>query len=115
VGHGIGEGYGIKIGPGSGDGTDDSWYARQVQQRISSNWLRSLIGDVRGNYEVIISFYVRDNGAIVGISIEKPSGVRSLDDSALRAIKISDPLAPLPFELRGKAVKFVAQFPYPPK
>lgn len=120
-GIGVGsQGVGIGIGDGPGDGgggggVGDSWYARQVEKRIGSNWLRSQMGSVpSGKFATKISFYVLDNGAITRVNMEKSSGVITLDDSAKRAIMASTPLAPLPAELRGKSIKFTAVFEYPP-
>ncbi len=112
-GGGLGGGHGVSIGSGSG-GLGDSWYAQQVEKRISSNWLRSLIGELPGRHETVVSFYIRDNGMIVDLKVEKSSGISALDLSATRAVEASNPLAPPPPELRGRRVKFVAHFEYPP-
>lgn len=112
-GAGLGGGHGVSVGAGSG-GLGDSWYAQQVEKRISSNWLRSLIGELPGRHETVVSFYIRDDGTLMDIKLEKPSGISALDLSATRAVEASNPLAPPPPELRGKRVKFVAYFEYPP-
>lgn len=112
-GGGLGGGHGVSVGAGSG-GLGDSWYAQQVEKRISSNWLRSLIGELPGRHETVVSFYIRDDGTIMDIKLEKPSGIAAFDLSATRAVEASNPLAPPPPELRGRRVKFVAYFEYPP-
>jgi hypothetical protein len=109
-GGGIGGGSGISIGTGSG-GFGDNWYARSVENRISSNWIRPPEG-IR--VEITYSFYIAANGNIYNIKKEKSSGNEQIDLTARRAIDASNPLTPPPLEFRGKAIQFVAQFIYPP-
>ncbi len=109
-GGGRGGGVGVSIGAGSG-GEGDSWYARVVESRISSNWIRPSPGIT---VEIIYSFYIADNGAIYSVTKEKSSGNDALDMAAERAIRASNPLAAPPPEMRGRPIKFVAQFIYPP-
>jgi TonB family protein len=112
-GGGFGGGSGISIGVGSG-GIGNTWYARTVEDRISSNWTRPT-EDVR--VEMIYSFYIKPNGTIDGITLVKSSGNSQLDWMAKRAIVNAaspNPLLPPPQEYRGRLIKFVAQFIYPP-
>jgi TonB family protein len=110
-GGGSGGGTGVSIGAGSG-GFGDSWYARAVEARISSNWIRPQPGVT---VEMVYSFYIAPDGAIIGIKKEKSSGNPEMDLTAERAIRASTPLAPPPPEFRGRPVQFVAQFIYPPQ
>jgi TonB family protein len=114
-GGGMGGGIGFSIGPGTGEGTIDSWYVRQVEQRIGGNWLRTSLGQLGNPVQSIISFEVNTNGEISGIKFEKESGIRAVDLAAERAIRASNPLPPLPYELRRMRVRFVAHFDYPPR
>jgi TonB family protein len=109
-GGGRGGGVGVSIGAGSG-GLGDSWYARTVEARISSNWIRPVQA---GRVEIIYSFVIASDGSIRDITKEKSSGSDELDLTAERAIRASNPLAPPPPELRSRPVKFMAQFIYPP-
>jgi TonB family protein len=111
IGGGRGGGSGVSIGPGSG-GFGDSWYARAVEARISSNWIRPQPGVT---VEMVYSFYIAPDGTIIGIRREKSSGNPEMDLTAERAIRASNPLAPPPPEFRGRPVQFVAQFIYPPQ
>lgn len=108
-GGGIGGGSGISIGTGSG-GFGDSWYARTVESKISSRWVRPSGG---AHVEIIYSFYIAADGTILGIKKEKSSGNPDLDRMAERAILASNPLTPPPPEFRGRLIQFVAQFIYP--
>jgi hypothetical protein len=112
-GGGFGGGSGISIGIGSG-GIGDTAYARSVENRISEKWSRPM-GSVR--IEIIYSFYIAPNGTISGVKLEKSSMNEQLDYLARRAILAAafpDPLPPPPAEYRGRLIKFVAQFIYPP-
>jgi TonB family protein len=106
-GGGRGGGIGVSIGSGSG-GLGDSWYARAVETRISSNWVRPAVQDIR--FEVVYSFYIAADGSIYDVKRETSSGNVEIDLTAERAIRASNPLAPPPPEFRGRPVQFVAQF-----
>jgi TonB family protein len=109
-GGGRGGGIGVSIGSGSG-GLGDSWYARTVETRVSSNWIRPPAGIT---VEMIYSFYIAADGSIYGIRRIKSSGNPEMDLTAERAIRASNPLAPPPPEFRGRPIEFVAQFIHPP-
>jgi TonB family protein len=112
-GGGFGGGSGISIGLGSG-GIGNTTYARTVEDRISSNWIRPSGG---ARVEIIYSFYIARNGTIDGIKLDKSSGNSQLDWMAKSAIVNAaspNPLPPPPQEFRGRLIKFVAQFIYPP-
>jgi TonB family protein len=109
-GGGFGGGIGVSIGPGTG-GFGNSWYAQAVERRISSNWMRPPQGV---QIEIIYSFYIASNGQIYDIKLVKSSGTQMLDDTALRAIQASNPLASPPPEFRDRPIQFLADFKYPP-
>jgi TonB family protein len=109
-GGGRGGGNGVSIGTGSG-GFGDSWYARVVESRISSNWIRPSPGI---SVEIVFSFYIASDGSIFDVKKEKSSGNDALDLTAERAIRASNPLAAPPPHLRGRPLQFIAEFVYPP-
>jgi len=114
AGGGMGGGYGLLIGSGNmGPGVIDSWYVRQVEQRIGANWLKTSLGELGQPVQSIISFEVETNGSIRSITLEKRSGITAVDLAAERAVRASNPLPPLPVELRGRRVRFAAHFDYP--
>ncbi|HUG42881.1 MAG TPA: TonB C-terminal domain-containing protein [Acidobacteriota bacterium] len=115
AGGGMGSGRGLEVGSGSGEGQIDSWYIRQVEQRIGQNWLQTSLGELASPVEAIALFDVRPGGQVVNVRFEKTSGVRSVDLAVQRAILASTPLPPLPYELRGRSVSFQAVFRYPPR
>lgn len=110
-----GNGHGVSIG-GAGDGFFDSWYARQVEQRVSRNWLQARMGiQYSGHHRVVIQFDVTAAGRIENIEILKSTGPEAFERSAIRAVRASDPLPPLPNQYRMmKRIRFVAIFEYPP-
>ena len=109
-GGGSGGGVGISIGEGTG-GFGDSWYARVVESRISRNWTRPPKG---ARVDVTYSFYIAADGTINSIRLEKSSGNPDYDLSARIAIENSKDLQPPPPEFRGRPIRFIAQFVYPP-
>jgi TonB family protein len=69
-----------------------TWYLQQVQNRITGNWNRLS----SANGRVQIYFRINRDGHIEGARVESPSSNGSLDQSALLAVRRSDPLPPLP-------------------
>ena len=114
-GGGFGTGRGVLVGSGSGEGVVDSWYVRQVEQRIGQNWLQTSLGQLGRRVDAVATFTVQRDGRITDIRLEKSSGVSSVDLAVQRAIQASTPLPPLPYELRSRTVVFRAVFEYPPR
>lgn len=114
-GGGIGQGIpGLKasngVQGGSGligdlDGTFPyTWYLQQIQARITGNWNR--LSSAQGRVQIY--FRIRRDGGLEGARIESPSGNGALDQSALLAVRRSDPLPRLPegFESQALGVRF---------
>jgi TonB family protein len=114
TGGGFGGGQGVSVGSGTGEGNINSWYIRQVEQRVGQNWLQTSLGDFQNQVQAIASFLVTSSGRITDIEIEKKSGISSVDLAVMRAIQASNPLPPLPSEFRGRSIRFQAVFEYPP-
>ncbi len=106
---------GLRIGSGQAGAGVASWYIRQLEQRISRNWLRTSMGSLERQVMAKISFVIKANGQIDSVKLVGSSGVGAVDLAAQRAIFASQPLPPLPPELRGRTVEFVAHFEYPPE
>jgi TonB family protein len=76
-----------------------------VRARVSSNWLQSTVDpSVRWAPRVVFTFEILRDGSIVNAQMMQSSGNASVDNSALRAILGSSPLAPLPSEYSGSNV-----------
>jgi colicin import membrane protein len=67
-------------------------YLQQVQGQITGNWNRLTSAQGR----VQIYFRIKRDGSIDGLRVESPSGTSFLDQSALLAVRRSDPLPRLP-------------------
>ncbi|BDU77369.1 energy transducer TonB [Mesoterricola sediminis] len=80
------------------------WYLQQIQARITGNWNRMTSSQGR----VQIYFRIRRDGGIEGARVEIPSNNAALDQSALMAVRRSDPLPRLPdgFEAKTLGVRF---------
>jgi TonB family protein len=77
-------------------------YYNLIWQRIRSVWVlpeKALGG--KKNLETIITIRIARDGQIEEMQFEKKSGNSYLDESALRAIKKSNPLPPLPPGMEG--------------
>lgn len=114
-GSGQGSGIGIQIGTGRGGPGIDSWYVRQLEQRVGQNWLRTSLQGLDRRVRTEISFDVATNGSIENVEIQESSGLASVDQAARRAVLASNPLPPVPVELRGRDLRVVAVFEYPPR
>ncbi len=80
-------------------------YVDAVRNRISSNWLQSTVDpSVRWAPRADFTFQILRDGSIVNVQKLQSSGNASVDNSALRAIQSSNPLARLPSEYSGSSV-----------
>lgn len=84
------------------------WYLQQAQNQITANWNRISSGQGR----VQIYFRIKRDGALETIRIEVPSGNATLDQSALLAVKRSDPLPRLPDGFEGSSLGVRFWFTY---
>ena len=115
-GGGLGGGQGVSIGLGAGENSVvDSWYARLVEQRIGSNWLKTSLGKLGRPAKTVVSFEIAPDGVIEKIRIQQSSGIRSVDLAAERAVRASSPLPRVPARFAGRRPRFVAHFEYPPR
>jgi periplasmic protein TonB len=93
-------------GAGGGNfGQRYSWYVEAVQRRISGNWLQATVDPgIRAAPRLDITFQVMRDGTVTNIQIVQSSGNASVDTSAVRAIRASNPLQPLPGDYSGSYV-----------
>jgi periplasmic protein TonB len=93
-------------GPGGGDfGSKYSWFVDSVRNRISSNWLQSMVDpSVRFAPRATVTFQILRDGSIVNIQVTQSSGNSSVDNSAKRAILSSSPVNRLPNDYSGSVV-----------
>ena len=93
-------------GEGGGDfGSKYSWFVDAVRNRISSNWLQSMVDpSVRFAPRATVEFQILRDGSIVNIQITHSSGNSSVDNSAKRAVLSSSPVTRLPNDYSGSVV-----------
>ena len=100
-------------GTGGDFGSRYSWYVRQVQQKVSQNWLQYEIDPNVGNaHRVYITFDIDRSGRPSNVQVEQSSGVPSLDISATRALQRIDTFGPLPNDYGGSRVSVEFWFDY---
>ena len=99
---------GIQGGSGLISDLDGSFpymsYLQQIQSRITGNWNR--LNAAQGRVQIY--FRIKRDGSIDGARVESPSGNGFLDQSALLAVRRSDPLPRLPegFDSATLGVRF---------
>jgi periplasmic protein TonB len=105
---------GFGFNGGGGDfGARFGWYVRVVQQKVSENWLKYEIDpNIHDARRVYITFDITRSGQPANVQIEQSSGVPSLDQSAVRALKRIDSFGPLPNEYAGNNVSVEFWFDY---
>jgi protein TonB len=99
---------------GGGDfGARFAWYVRQVQQKVSENWLKYEVDpNISDARRVYITFDIDRSGRPTNIQIEQSSGIPSLDISATRALQRIDTFGALPNEYSGRYVSVEFWFDY---
>lgn len=101
VGLGLGDGDGFGFGGSYGQiGMSTfpyNYYLQVIHSKISSNWVTALIrSGTSGNLATEVSFRIFRSGRISEPEIRNSSGNRTMDLSAIRAIRNSSPFPPLP-------------------
>jgi protein TonB len=105
-------GFGI-TGAGGDFGSRYAWYVRQVQQKVSQNWLKYEIDpNISDARRVYITFDIDRSGRPANIQVEQSSGIPSLDISATRALQRIDTFGPLPNDYGGNRVSVEFWFDY---
>jgi len=73
------------------------YYLNEIQYKIQSNWFTSLVDPgVNGNFHADVYFRIYKDGSISTVEIKESSGLKTLDQSAVRAVMQSAKFGPLP-------------------
>jgi protein TonB len=91
-------------------GTRFGHYVRAMTTAIESQW-RHTPPAGRGKSRVYVTFTIERNGAVRDLSLSQRSGVATLDNSAVLAVR-SAKLPPLPREYSGSSVEVRFYFEY---
>lgn len=87
------------------------WFV-QAFGKIERNWSNPVFSSQP--LSCIIYFQVIRSGRIIKIEIEQSSGVDAFDGGCERAIKLSQPLPPLPDQFADEIIGIHLEFPYSP-
>jgi protein TonB len=98
-------GPGAAPGPGTATGVTASigggdsalgWYGAAVKSALESAWAKPYLEDEGRVFSVLIAFDIARDGSTRNVRVVSPSGVPSLDRSALRAVIEASPLPAVP-------------------
>lgn len=73
-----------------------AWYGSSITAALQSRYNPPMLANVRETLTVVVAFEILRDGSVRGLRVESPSGVPSMDRSALRAVIDASPLPPLP-------------------
>lgn len=84
-------------------------YMKELQRRIKMNW-----EPPKGNESkrVVLLFSIARDGRLLNVQVAKSSGVPTVDNAAISAVKLSAPFRPLPPEHKGSSVDINFTFDY---
>ena len=81
--------------------------------KIYKNWLQIPVPfGINSNEKIILSFNVFPEGVIDDLFFEQSASLKSLNDSALKAVTSSIPLAKFPKELMTPKLNITISFKY---
>jgi TonB family protein len=73
-----------------------NWYTQNMQSRIEENFKPPMGLTDKQDVSAVVSFTVFENGNISAVSIVTSSGIPTLDNCAVNAVKMSAPFGKLP-------------------
>jgi colicin import membrane protein len=85
-------------------------YYATIWSRIKGLWTIPQGILPRENIQAVVYAKILRDGTITNVGLEKRSGNRYFDDSALRTVKKANPLPPLPAELRESSIEIGIRF-----
>ena len=92
-------------------GVDFGWWLRRFVTQVKSNWFIPQAAMVLQG-RVVITLNIHRNGTITDVTVIQPSGIQSLDNAAVNALKSSNPTVALPAEYPENKVLFTVTFLY---
>ena len=108
----VGEGFSVGSEPGVYVGNTDpalAYYIVLIQDKLEGNWAPPKMGQSTV-VSVIVSLRILRSGQVRDLAVDSSSGDRHLDDSALRAVRLSIPLPPLPPLYKAEALFLRVRF-----
>ncbi|MEO6222549.1 MAG: TonB family protein [Vicinamibacterales bacterium] len=92
-------------------GVDFGWWLRRFVAQVKGNWFIPQAAMVLKG-RVVITLMIHRNGTISDVTVIQTSGVQSLDNAAVNALKTSNPTVALPPEYPEEQVLFTVTFLY---
>ena len=80
------------------------YYVRQMNQRISQQWITATLAPSAQGRRVYMTFRIDRSGQLSDVRIVQSSGDRTLDSSAVRTLERIDTLSPLPEDYSGSYI-----------
>jgi periplasmic protein TonB len=96
---------GMQFGQAGSFGTLYAYYVNIVRDKVSQNWLKYEVDpSIHSANRVYVTFDITRSGEPTNIQLSESSGIPSLDQSAIRALKRIDTFGPLPSAYSGSKV-----------
>jgi len=92
-------------------GVDFGPWLRRFVNQVKRNWLIPL-NAMSQSGRVVITFNVMRDGTIRDLQLVKPSPIESFNSAAMNALRMSNPVAPLPPEYPADRAFFTVTFHY---
>jgi protein TonB len=88
-----------------------SWYLSVIHGKVSSNWDQPSARLVaEESLTVVVSFRIRQDGSVSGITVRRSSGRSTVDQSATNAVRDSTPFPPLEGVIPGDHLDVTIDF-----
>ncbi len=85
------------------------YYLRLIQSKVERQWRQPVSGKER---RAVVGFTISRKGRVEGVMIEESSGDDYFDQTALRAVRFSDPFPPLPQGYLGPSLQVHYRFQF---
>ena len=109
---------GIGTGPasggiGSGEVFPYTYYVEVLISKLSSNWRVNVLKTSKQRvFDAQIWFRISRNGDLLDSRVLQSSGNEDYDNASMRAVALSGPFPPLPYQYEGKTLAFLIVFHY---
>lgn len=88
-----------------------SWYLSVIHGKVSSNWDQPSARLItEESLTVVVSFRIRQDGSVSGITVRRSSGRSTVDQSASKAVRDSTPFPPLTGVIPGDHLDVTIDF-----
>lgn len=84
-------------------------YMKELQKRIKMNWDPPKENESK---KVVLLFKIDKDGKLLAAKVFKTSGNDKADKAALKAVEVTAPFKPLPYEFKGKSIDIQFTFDY---